>query len=166
MRKSITLFFMLLLTAVPVFCSDESAEIRNQVRLLDGKASQIGDGQMFRAMSGQLGIPVETLEAQQKETSLGCGNIFAANALAKASGQEFSALVQEFQAGKGWGEIGKNYGVKLGPVVSQLRRSNQAAEKIRARVGGEPKGTRERSNQTSRQSNQTQTRNSAGRGGR
>lgn len=162
--KSIAVFFAMFLFTAPIFCSDESAEIQNQVKLMDENALQIGNEKALQSMSGRLGVPVETLKTQREQTNLGLGNIFVANALAKASGKEFSTLVQEFQTGKGWGEIGKSYGVKLGSVVSQLKRSNQATERMRIQSGGEQKQTRERTSLSSGQSNRGQTRNSTGRG--
>jgi len=102
-----------------------------------GKAA--GPDKPFEILSKELGIPAEMLKTQKQSTSFGFGQLFIANALAKATGKTFDQISLEFQQGKGWGAIAGENGVKLGPIVSQMRNTNKAMERER---NSEPKGQR------------------------
>ena len=77
-------------------------------------------------ISNETGVPVETLQAERASTGLGWGGLEKAHLLANASGQSFDTIVGKFQAGEGWGQIAHDYGLNLGKVVSNARRSSHA----------------------------------------
>lgn len=122
------------------------AELKRQTRALEKTALKLDSEQRLQALSEQLGVPVEIIRQQQQKTGLGAGQIFIANALAQSvksqgSSKDFYALVGEFQAGKGWGKIAQENGLKLGQVVSMMKRSNTAIErKLRNEARAEKSG--------------------------
>src|SRR5262249_876769 len=77
-------------------------------------------------ISAETGIPVDQLQAERASTGLGWGGLEKAHLLANASGQSFDTIVGKFQAHEGWGQIAHDYGLNLGHVVSNARRSSQA----------------------------------------
>lgn len=77
-------------------------------------------------ISAETGIPVDQLQAERASTGLGWGGLEKAHLLANASGQSFDTIVGKFQGHEGWGQIAHDYGLNLGHVVSNARRSSQA----------------------------------------
>src|SRR6266699_6054006 len=78
-------------------------------------------------ISAETGVPVATLQAERASTGLGWGGLEKAHLLANASGQSFDTIVGKFHGGEGWGKIAHDYGLNLGHVVSNARRSGNAA---------------------------------------
>ena len=114
--------------------SDQSQELLKQTRALNDNANQLGNAKVIAMLSGQLGISPDVLTLQKQQASLGYGELFIANSLAaslqkQGSSKDFNALVQEFQSGKGWGEIAQENGLKLGSVISGMKRSGAAMER-------------------------------------
>jgi hypothetical protein len=114
----------------------QTDELQKEAQSLDKIASKLGNEKTIQALSQQWGISVDILSKQQQDTKFGFGQLFIANALANslkssdsATAVTFDTLAQEFQGGKGWGEIAKEHGLKLGLVVSQIKRSNKAMQK-------------------------------------
>ena len=83
-----------------------------------------GSAQMLSRISGETGVPVDTLLAQKSATGLGYGDLETANLLAKASGQSFDSIVAKFKAGEGLGKIAHDMGLNLGKIVSTAHRSS------------------------------------------
>src|SRR5467141_4130807 len=77
-------------------------------------------------ISAETGVPVVTLQAEKASTGLGWGGLEKAHLLANASGQSFDTVVGKFHGGEGWGKIAHDYGLNLGKVVSNARRSGKA----------------------------------------
>ncbi len=127
--------------------SKEPKDVRDlqmQATQMDNEATQAqaqGHQAIFESLSKQLNVPVETLQAEQKSTNFGFGQLFIANALASSTGKTFDQIAQEFKSGKGWGEIAKENNVKLGKVVSSLKRANQQIEKNRMEQGQQNAGS-------------------------
>ncbi|HYK89185.1 MAG TPA: hypothetical protein VE398_10465 [Acidobacteriota bacterium] len=91
---------------------------------MDDEARQSkGNQAVLESLSKQLKIPAATLDAQQRSTKFGFGQLLIANSLAQASGKTFDQVAQEFKSGKGWGEIAKENNLKLGTVVSSVKRA-------------------------------------------
>lgn len=112
--------------------SKDLKEMQKQASRLDSQADlgQTHDA-VFESLSKQLNIPVATLQDEQKATNFGFGQLFIANSLAAASGKSFEEISQEFQSGKGWGEIANENDLRLGKVVSDLKRVNNQIDKNR-----------------------------------
>ena len=75
-------------------------------------------------ISAETGVPVATLQAERASTGVGWGGLEKAHLLANASGQSFDTIVGKFQGHEGWGRIAHDYGLNLGTVVSNARRSS------------------------------------------
>jgi hypothetical protein len=75
-------------------------------------------------VSHEVNVPATVIEEQRIRTGLGYGGLFIGNALARETGRSFDEIVALKQSGHGWGEIAKQYGVKIGPIVSGLHRAD------------------------------------------
>ncbi|MEP6685155.1 MAG: hypothetical protein ABJB22_00125 [Verrucomicrobiota bacterium] len=75
-------------------------------------------------VSREVNVPVTVIEEQRTRTGLGYGGLFIANALAGETGRSFDEIVALKQSGRGWGVIAKQYGIKVGPIVSRLHRAD------------------------------------------
>ena len=105
-------------------------EMQKKATLLDNQSSQ-NQQVVFDSLSAQLNIPVDTLKNQQADTNFSPGQLFIANSLAASSGKTFDDIIQEFNTGKGWGEIANENDLNLGKVVSDLKRANKKVEENR-----------------------------------
>jgi len=77
-------------------------------------------------ISAATGVPITTLQTERSSTGLGWGSLEKAHLVANASGQSFDDIVALHQGGQGWGKIARDNGLKLGPLVSNAHRSNNA----------------------------------------
>ncbi len=112
--------------------SKEVQQLQTQAARLDDEARQnTGNQPVFESLSKQLNVPVDVLQADKQNTGFGFGQLFIAHSLAQASGQSFDQLAGEFRAGKGWGEIAKENNLKLGKVVSGLKRAGNDLKAMR-----------------------------------
>jgi hypothetical protein len=110
--------------------SKDLKEMQKQATLLDNQAGQ-NQELVFDSLSAQLNIPIDTLKNQQANTNFSPGQLFIANSLAASSGKTFDDIIQEFNTGKGWGEIANENDLNLGKVVSDLKRVNKTVDKER-----------------------------------
>jgi hypothetical protein len=89
-------------------------------------------GAVLTRISGETGVPVDTLQAERASTGLGYGELENAHLLANGlaangSSLTFNDLVAMHQAGEGWGKIARDNGLNFGRLVSDAHRSSQAA---------------------------------------
>ena len=133
LRKIAVLLLPLLLVAFMAFAqtNDQSKELKELDKQSAQLTSESNQEIVFNSLSEQLGISVEDLRAQQKSTTFSPGQLFIANALAAAIEDEdvdFESIASEFKSGKGWGVIAKENSVKLGKIISDLKRANKQVE--------------------------------------
>ena len=122
-----------LMTEAPSLrAADPKADLEKSVVALDKAALKPeGHTRVLEGISKDTGVPVKTLTEQRDKTKLGYGGLFIANALAKETGKTFDQIVALHKDGKGWGQIAHDNNVKLGPIVSQAKRAEQAAERAK-----------------------------------
>lgn len=77
-------------------------------------------------LSREFGVPVAVLGEQRARTGLGYGGLMIANALSRETGRSFEEIVAMKQSGMGWGRIAQDNGVKLGPIISRVNRTDTA----------------------------------------
>jgi hypothetical protein len=76
---------------------------------------------------------------------MGYGEIGILLGLSQATGKTPSQLLQRFKSGEGWGKIAKSEGVKLGQVISAVKKANppSSADKSKGTGQGEAPNVRE-----------------------
>ena len=126
--------------------SEVAKQLNQEATKFDSSARKAGNPAVFKALSERLNIPTETLQAQKQSSNFGFGQLFIANALAKASGKTFDQISNEFKSGKGWGEICKEDNLKVGQVMRDLKRTDHTLHEERKeqmRLAKENKGQSE-----------------------
>lgn len=84
-----------------------------------------GEGPTDREVAETTGQKTEDVEkAAQK--GFGVGEITISAAIAKASGKPLADILVLKQSGKGWGEICKDLGIKLGPLMKEAHANVKA----------------------------------------
>lgn len=129
----ILLVVLALAGTITTYAQTDNAELGTldtQTRALDNTALRLGEEKTLHTFAEQLGVPYDTLVLQRQQSGFGMGQLFIANSLAAIAPEgTFDAISQEFQSGKGWGEIAKENGVTLGSVIKKMKRSNTAIER-------------------------------------
>ena len=72
-------------------------------------------------LAAELKLPLADLQAQQRKTGLGWGNLEKAYLLAKASGKTVDDIIAMKTADKGWGKIAQELKLDLGKLLSAAR---------------------------------------------
>jgi hypothetical protein len=118
-----------LLMLTTSLAADDQTDLQKSADNLD-RAARTAEGRqrVLAEIAKETNLPVSTLETQQAATKFGFGELLIANKLAAATGKTFNELAALRTAGKGWGEIAKDNGVKLGEIVSAAHRAEQAVE--------------------------------------
>lgn len=107
----------------------DERKLEREARRIDGEANNsVGEDRVLDRMSSDLGVPVETLRQQQRTSGLSFGNLFIANSLARSTGKSFDEILATRRSGKGWGQIARENNVRLGEVVSRMKRSSNSVE--------------------------------------
>lgn len=83
-----------------------------------------GSARVYDGMSRDVNVPVNVLQQQRATTRLGYGGLFIANSIAAETGRPFDEIVALKQSGRGWGEIGRQYNVNVGSIVSRTHRAD------------------------------------------
>ena len=100
-----------------------------------------GERRVVEQLSKELNVPAATLRAQREQSKLGWGELSIAYRLSQKTGIPVDTLIAEHKSGKGWGAIAKEHNLKLGPIVSDVKKSNQALEaKAKQREHGREAG--------------------------
>ncbi|MGI8482486.1 MAG: hypothetical protein ACR2MF_10560 [Chthoniobacterales bacterium] len=83
-----------------------------------------GTVRVYDTISRETNVPVAVLQDQRTRYGLGYGGLLIGNALAVEIGRPFDEIVALRQAGRGWGDIARQYNVNLGQVVSRAHRAD------------------------------------------
>jgi len=132
MKSSKLPFLMAVLLGITVpILADEAADLDKQVEQIDQVVPEPAapkevvesvSEETLQEVSKKTRVPVEKLEKQQAQTKMGSGSLYIANVIAAKSGKSFEEIAAAKKSGKGWGQIAKDNGVKLGPLVSETKK--------------------------------------------
>jgi hypothetical protein len=116
----LTLSVLALVTAVGV----QAASIEKTMANINADASKPGGPeQVLKSISASTGVPVATLEKEKAKTGMSYGDLFAAHAIAKASGKPFAEIAAMKAKGDSWDKIAEANNVSLGG-----KKANKQAE--------------------------------------
>ena len=108
--------------------SDLLEELTKLAKRIDGEAKDPrGEARVVKMLSEQYDVTEDEIRALRQET-LGYGEISILLALSKETGRPPSEILQKRKAGEGWGRIAQDYGVKLGRVISEVKRERGRPE--------------------------------------
>ena len=93
----------------------QAATIKQTIASINADASKPGGPEtVLKSISKSTGVPVATLEKQKAKTGLNYGDVFAAHAIAKASGKSFDQIAALKAKGQTWDKIAEDNNVSLG----------------------------------------------------
>jgi hypothetical protein len=102
--------------------------IKETIASINADASKPdGAAKAVKSISKSTGVPAATLESQKASTGLTYGDIFAAHALAKASGKTFNQIVSLKAKGQTWDKIAEDNNVSLGGQKKVAKTDRSAA---------------------------------------
>lgn len=86
------------------------------------------------------GVSIKTIEYQQQVHRVDMGDLTIAYALARASGRSVNDILamRARKGGHGWGKIANDLGLKLGHVMSDLKRADEATAHLSPGGPGKP----------------------------
>lgn len=111
---------------VAVAQADPFAEL--VININNRSATPEGMVAVKREIANIFGVSIKTIEYQQQLHRVGMGELTIAHALARASGRSVNDILamRARKGGHGWGKIANDLGLKLGQVMSDLKRADQA----------------------------------------
>lgn len=114
---------------LPAWGADPAAPLDDHAKAINrAAATSEGSQRVVEHLSKELNVPAATLRAQREQSKLGWGELSIAHRLSQKTGVPVGQLIAEHKSGKGWGAIAKAHNVKLGPMVSELKKSDEALE--------------------------------------
>lgn len=118
------------------WAADAAAPLDDHAKALN-RAAQTPEGErrVVEHLSQELKVPAATLRAQREQSKLGWGELSIAYRLSQQTGVPVKQLIAEHKSGKGWGEIAKEYKVKLGPIISEGKKASEALEAEEKKAG-------------------------------
>ena len=113
MKQRTTAFLPLLLCAL-LAVRRTAASLNQTIASINSDAKKAGrpESASSRSRSARK-VPVATLEKEKARTSLTYGDLFAAHAIAKASGKSFDEVVTLKSKGESWDKIAETLNVSL-----------------------------------------------------
>jgi hypothetical protein len=125
MSAVVGLAALLVLAPVGAWAADT---IESEAKAIDRAAARPGaERAVVDRLAHELGVPAATLSAERQQTGLGWGELAIAHRIASLTGLPLDQVVAQHQAGKGWGLIAKEHGLKLGAVQSGMKSASHAA---------------------------------------
>lgn len=114
---------------LPAWGAEPAAPLEDHTKAINrAAATPEGRERVVEHLSKELNVPAATLRTQREQSKLGWGELSIAHRLSQKTGVPVDQLIAEHKSGKGWGAIAKERNVKLGPMVSELKKSDQALE--------------------------------------
>lgn len=106
----LTLVALLILSAVAV----QAASLKQSIASLNADAQKPGGPERaMKSISASTHVPVATLEKEKAKTHLSHGDLYAAHAIASASGKSFDQIAALKAKGQSWEKIAADNGVSL-----------------------------------------------------
>lgn len=93
----------------------QAATIKQTIASINADASKPGGPEVvLKSISKSTGVPAATLANQKAKTGLSYGDVFAAHAIAKASGKSFDQIAALKAKGQTWDKIAEENNVSIG----------------------------------------------------
>jgi hypothetical protein len=121
---SLALVVLFSLTAL----TGQAASIDKTAASLNADAQKPGGPDLvLKSIAASMHIPVATLEKEKAKSNFSYGDLYAAHAIANASGKSFSDIAKLKSAGKTWDKIAEESNVSLDGKKKTVKKSDPKA---------------------------------------
>jgi hypothetical protein len=93
----------------------------SEIYRLDKAVNGLDEKVVFAKLSERLSIPADTLAQQKTQYNLSFGQLYMANALAKATNKDFDTLMSQIKSGKTWSLLVQENNVRMQPIDGTVR---------------------------------------------
>jgi len=85
------------------------------------------------AVSGQTGVPLDTLKKQRAATGLSFGELLVANSLASGSGKSFNEVVRMKAKAQTWSHLAQQLNINIDSISARLRTASESVKYAESR---------------------------------
>jgi hypothetical protein len=103
----------------------------SEIYRLDKAVNGLDEKVVFAKFSEKLAIPPDTLAQQKTQHNLSFGQLYMANALAKATNKDFDTLMSQIKSGKTWSLLVQENNVRMQPIDGTVRDLEKVLKKER-----------------------------------
>lgn len=112
----------------------------SEIYRLDKALNGLDEKVVLAKLSEKLSTPADTLAQQKMQYGLSFGQLYMAQALAKATNKDFDAVMSQIKSGKTWGQFVQENNVRLQPISGTVHDLEKMLKK--ERVSANAKGSR------------------------
>ena len=112
----------------------------SEIYRLDKAVNGLDEKVVLARLSEKLSIPAETLMQEKTQYGLSFGQLYMAQALAKATNKDFDTMMSQIKSGKTWGQVVQENNVRLQPITGTVRDLEKILKK--ERLSSSAKGSR------------------------
>jgi hypothetical protein len=85
------------------------------------------------SVSGQTGVPLDTLKKQRAATGLSFGELLVANSLASGSGKNFNEIVRMKAKAQTWSHLAQQLNINIDSISARLRTASESVKYAESR---------------------------------
>jgi hypothetical protein len=112
----------------------------SEIYRLDKAVNGLDEKVVLARLSEKLSSPADTLAREKMQYGLSFGQLYMAQALAKATNKDFDAVMSQIKSGKTWGRFVQENNVRLQPISGTVHDLEKMLKK--ERVASSAKGPR------------------------
>ena len=102
-----------------------------EIYRLDRAVNGLDEKVVLAKLSEKLSIPADTLAQQKMQYSLTFGQLYMANALAKAANKDLDTMMSQIKSGKTWSQLVQENNVRLQPISGTVHDLEKMLKKQR-----------------------------------
>ena len=108
----------------------EKPTFRTALGDLNAQSATVVEGRSLigPAVSGQTGVPLDTLKKQRAATGLSFGELLVANSLASGSGKSFNEIVRLKAKAQTWSQLAQQLNVNIDSISARLRTASESVK--------------------------------------
>jgi hypothetical protein len=128
----IELRFVALALLASVFIVLPAQAQYSEMYKLDKASNGVKDDLVLSKLSEKLAVPADTLLQQKTQHNLSFGQLYMANALAKAANKDFDAIMAQIKSNKTWGTVASENNVRMQPISTTVRDLEKILKRTKA----------------------------------
>ena len=122
-------------SATATVSAAEKPTVRTALGELNAQSATVVEGVSLigPAVSGQTGVPLDTLKKQRAATGLSFGELLVANSLASGSGKSFNEIVRMKAKAQTWSHLAQQLNINIDSISTRLRTATESVKYAESR---------------------------------